>query len=192
MGELARNPKSLFSRDWFKGRRFMAICGLFLIASLALVFLLPQLIRSEPAQSDFWKNVAWVEVEHGGDSGTDLGAQHYTVTIFAHGLVSFYGRDHVKAIGRLTKQVPPQKIAAIFAKVEAIGLWDLQSLPVRSLETPKQSLMVKSNGKFRVIREIEGRPEKLTELLSLIEQIADVDEWVGQGGQDPSFPTPAP
>lgn len=145
------------------------------------------------------KHVSWIEVEHGAYSGMDVGAQHYTVTLFANGRVIFDGRDHVKAIGRFIKEIPSEKVAAIFSQIEAIGFWDLKPdgsgfpdvIMISSYETPKQNLTVSSNGKFRIIWAIEDGPPKLMKLLSLIEQTADVGEWTGPSAPADSSPATA-
>ena len=111
------------------------------------------------------------------------------MTLLAEGSVTFEGRYFVKQHGVVHKRIAPSCLAPIFKKIEEINFWDLENSyyskknPDGSVELvtdyPTQYVTVKCQAKTKRIQDYYGAPKGLSQLESLIDDVAGVAEWIG-------------
>ena len=121
----------------------------------------------------------------------------YIVTLLADGSVTFEGREHVKTKGVATKKIDASKLIPIFKKLEEIHFWELEDSyrtkknadgSITSIsDLPTKNVTVKTATKTKKVEDYFGTPAGMNELELLIDEVAGVNEWVG----DPKDRKPA-
>ena len=112
----------------------------------------------------------------------------YTVTIDAHGAVTYDGEKHVRAVGRSTTRIAPASVAKLLATVERMQFFDLQDA-YTAIKNPDGTVWVVSdlpttiitvtvNGRTKRVESYVGAPESVADLQRQIDETAGTKRWI--------------
>ncbi|MET0181551.1 MAG: DUF6438 domain-containing protein [Caulobacterales bacterium] len=112
----------------------------------------------------------------------------YIVTIRGDGSVSYEGRRFTRVEGAQTAQADPVQTAALFARAEEMGFFDLQdAYRAHVTDIPQFRVTYTRGGRTKTIVDYGGRmmgmPESVTQLEEEIDRVAGTDRWVKRDGQ---------
>jgi hypothetical protein len=133
---------------------------------------------------------AWITVEH--CSSARFGALQYKATLLPDDLVIFEGHDQAKAAGRLTKQIDPAKAAAIFSRIDEIGLGNREPSPTDagSSDFASDNIVVSANGTIRALENWPHKPKAVREFFALFYEATGLDAWIGKQPERSASPPP--
>jgi hypothetical protein len=112
----------------------------------------------------------------------------YTVTIDAHGTVTFEGERSVRVVGRRTAHIDTSIVAGLLAKAESIRFFDMRDA-YRVIENPDGSVTsvtdlptkfvsVTVNGRTKKVEDYVAAPDSLAEFEREIDTAAGTQRWV--------------
>lgn len=147
---------------------------------------------ASPPSSEARPGVAFIALERSGCFGS---CPSYVLTVFEDGVVRFEGRDFVKRRGIFLSRAPSSAVHALFAKVEAIGFWDMPNdfsgtrevvrdgqtvLELAPTDHPSRFVTVEMGGRKKTIRDYWNAPASLRDLEKSIDRVGDAEKWVGR------------
>jgi hypothetical protein len=157
------------------GRFHVVIC------LLAAIVAAPAQLRAQHVPEDFV-----ISLERAG--GCHAPCPMYSVTIDAHGVVSYQGTMFVRLEGRVTDRIDMARVRALLSAVERIGFFDLrdQYVFVRRADgtamtqtgLQKTIVTVTHDGRTKRIEATLGAPDGLRELQEQIDRAARTQRWV--------------
>ena len=112
----------------------------------------------------------------------------YTVTIDAHGVVTYDGERFVRVIGHQTAQIAPSVVATLLASADRIRFFDMRDA-YRDIENadgsrtsvtdlPTQIVTITVSGRTKRVEDYVGGPEVLTQLEREIDEAARTTRWI--------------
>jgi hypothetical protein len=159
-----------------------------LVAALTVVGMLG-CQSSFPTGDRFLRTVTLERIMTGMTGGTA-----YLVSLDSSGRVELEYRGSSRKIPKGTKtvkRIDPQQAALVFAKLEEIDFWHLkdsyrtiekEGITMFATDLPTQIVTATRDGISKRVDDYYGTPEGLRELEALIDQAADVDQWLKQLG----------
>ena len=103
----------------------------------------------------------------------------YTVTVDAHGVVTYDGEKFVRVIGRRTARISRSAVARLLASAARIRFFEFQdSYTATVTDLPTQYVTVTVNGRTKRIVDYVGAPDALTQFEREIDATANTKRWV--------------
>ena len=117
----------------------------------------------------------------------------YTLTIYENGLMQYKGDENTDKEGVFVKNMPQNDLRKLVKAFRDADFFSFQSA-YRSNIPDLQTITItfNDNGRNKVVTGKDNRPEALMELQSMLEEIADSEDWKykeGRGGDDETFST---
>ena len=117
----------------------------------------------------------------------------YTVTIDAHGEVTYVGEKFVRVVGRQTAHIDPSVVAKLLARADSIRFFDLHEA-YRVIQNPDGSsttvtdlpttiVGVTANARSKRVEDYVGAPDALKEFEREIDEAAGTKRWILAGGK---------
>lgn len=120
------------------------------------------------------------------------GCSAYVVEISQDGSVDFCGNNFVEHIGAYTRKVDPQKVRDLYTQIMDADFYNLRDkYHGHVTDVPIHTIRVSVDGRHKMVVDRAGfmddMPESVRDLQKAIDEVAEVDEWIGQGRREPSF-----
>ncbi len=103
----------------------------------------------------------------------------YTVTIDAHGAVTYEGIEYVRVKGRQTGRIPVARVAAILdtaRRIRFFALADRYARPVTDL--PTTFVTITEAGRSKKVEDYTDAPDGLRQLEREIDEAAGTKRWI--------------
>lgn len=168
--------------------------GAFAIA-IAIAFALGSLLALTACGTTAPREPGFVSLERTTNAAGAAAGPVYIVTLFTDGRVIFEGNAAVKSKGTFSKTIPMDAADAVFARIDAINLWDRErrydveraeaggdSIIVRtaSTEVPWDILRARNRGRSIRIDGLFFAPHEIMDLKNFVEKTVGLAEWIGE------------